>query len=151
MHKAWLDHRYEMKSKYLTNRLHSPSIKYIYNQKNIYAKKDTSSLKSTIYLSSLKQNTSIITSPMAEQSETTTTSSIKIESSSTKEMLTKRKTIKIPIKYSDVLRNGSRYSLNDSGKLKSRYAHWSGWNNWSDCSRSCGGGITTQIRKCLLM
>lgn len=155
MHKAWLDHRYEFKSKYLMNRLHPPSIKYIYNQKKIYTKKDTIStsttLKSPIYGSSLKLNTSILTTPMAIQTETTTTSSIETENTSTKVILTKRKTTKIPIIYSDLLRNESRNSLNVAGKLKTKHAHWSGWNNWSECSRSCGGGITTQIRKCLLM
>lgn len=149
MHKAWLDHRYEIKSKYLMNRLHYPSIKYIYNQKNIYAKKDTI-LTSTTFKSPIYESSSIPISPMAEQSEPTTTSSIEIETSSAKVILTKRKTTKIPTMYPDLLRNVSRDSLNVFGKLKSRHAHWSGWNNWSECSRSCGGGITTQIRKCLL-
>lgn len=144
MHKAWLDHRYEIKSKYLMNRLNSPSIKYIYNKKNIYAKMDTILISTTL-------KPPIFTPLMAEQSETTNTSSMEKEKSSTNIMLTKQTISNNPIPYSDLLRNVSSDSLNASGKLRSRHAHWSVWNNWSQCSRSCGRGITTQIRKCLLM
>lgn len=31
-------------------------------------------------------------------------------------------------------------------KMKNPY--WGGWEKWSACSRSCGGGVTTQTRNC---
>ncbi|XP_023031562.2 papilin isoform X1 [Drosophila willistoni] len=35
-------------------------------------------------------------------------------------------------------------------KIKVRpYPRWANWNEWSECSRSCGGGIRHQIRKCI--
>lgn len=30
-------------------------------------------------------------------------------------------------------------------------AYWGEWGNWSDCSRTCGGGITAQRRECLTL
>jgi hypothetical protein len=27
--------------------------------------------------------------------------------------------------------------------------YWSGWSEWSVCSRSCGGGVTYRLRQCI--
>ncbi|XP_067135996.1 thrombospondin type-1 domain-containing protein 4-like [Centruroides vittatus] len=32
---------------------------------------------------------------------------------------------------------------------KLEYGSWSSWSNWSPCSRTCGRGISSQIRNCL--
>ena len=34
-------------------------------------------------------------------------------------------------------------------RFGSEVGQWSGWAGWSECSRSCGGGIRTQSRDCL--
>ncbi|KAG7315026.1 hypothetical protein KOW79_021114 [Hemibagrus wyckioides] len=44
-------------------------------------------------------------------------------------------------------RKGQCVKFGDHGP-KAVHGQWSGWSNWSDCSRSCGGGVMYQERSC---
>lgn len=39
-----------------------------------------------------------------------------------------------------------RMSKSDKSKVE---GVWSAWSPWTPCSRSCGGGVTQQIRHCV--
>eukprot|EP00794_Sanderia_malayensis_P020165 gene20165-22140_t len=48
-----------------------------------------------------------------------------------------------------ILITGFELSLHNILKSLKQINKWSAWNNWTACSRSCGGGISYQIRSCL--
>lgn len=37
----------------------------------------------------------------------------------------------------------------NAGARQRAYPRWGNWGKWSDCSRSCGGGVRFQQRKCI--
>lgn len=91
-----------------------------------------------------KKTTTTTTTTTSTANPTTTTTSPTTPAPSTVTM-----TVPESIATTPAHRRHSHASTLAAAALRPvNHPYWGGWHRWSACSRSCGGGVTTQTRDC---
>lgn len=93
-----------------------------------------------------------ITATTSTTTATTTPTTTTITPSTTSTTSTTARAIRSPAlsEYNEVLRAVIDHPVNQTKPTRRRFrASWGKWQQWTTCSRSCGGGVMSQTRECL--
>lgn len=131
------------------------SLKQKPSNKNDYLENETISkvsnqtdvivLKPTIILINGTKGNEVSAPNLIPETTTTLATTLPTESSN---ILTTKQTPSIV----EVFSSPNPMRVMTTKKLKKKvypYPRWDKWSSWSECSRSCGGGVMYQMRKCI--
>lgn len=153
LHKAWLSRRAHLRELYMKSDDSSPStlghiayLKALARHPTTFdsrpAPSDNEVLAGPLEIRRKKTTTTPTTTTTAATPTTTTGPTTPAPSNVTL-------TVPEPIATTPAHRRHSHASkLAAAAGRPANHPYWGGWHRWSACSRSCGGGVTTQTRDC---